>query len=624
MGQTPQYYQSIDGIRAIAVSIVVLFHAGVPYTSGGFIGVDVFFVISGFLIMNNILRDLANEDFSLSHFYIRRAARLLPALFTVVLVSLLVGFFTLGPNQLSHLAGSALAASFIVSNIFFWFESGYFAADAESLPLLHTWPLGVEEQFYLFWPLLILLVLSGIHKRNAIIVICLLWLASFAMSYLAYERNPSAVFYLLPFRVQEFTLGALIAFSGQLKSDSLRAIIAILSIWSVAYLTITVNGTYDGIFMEMVLPSLAAAGLVFGAASRELNWLLSSKVLVWLGKRSYSIYLVHWPIGVFLPLLFFEIERADYFPILVILLSLFLGFILHREIEQRFRLSKKSSSYNFSMLATASLVSIVYRAGNGIPQRLSADIRNAAMQFDEIVLATNQALQREDCEVTGVNRIASEFRVDVCVPITSEQSSYLVLGDSLAANAYLVFSNAYPETEFGLLTIPGCPIRAPSQFTDRMGEHCKAHYLFAFEELMNSARIDGVILASAWTEPFSDINEITALVNSKGLRPIVVGENMEFYRDIPDIMFGSVKLQSAMERVSVLQTRYSTRIGDLINTSLREGTEFVNLVDYQCQPNCDVLDENARILYLDSNHITHAGGELFGARLRDGLPELFN
>lgn len=629
--QPPNYYSSLDGVRAIAVSIVVLFHAGISYASGGFIGVDIFFVVSGFLITSNILRDLEDQNFSLAKFYTRRATRLLPALFATIILTLVLGYFYLTPNQLSHLAGSALAASLIASNIFFWLDSGYFAPDTESLPLLHTWSLGIEEQFYLFWPIFLLVFLSRIRKQNAVLIVAGLWLLSALISYIAYERNASAVFYLLPFRVQEFALGAIIAFRGELKSGSLQAIVAILSLWLIGFITITVNGSYDGVVYEMILPSLAAAGLIFGAASQELKPILSSSLLVWIGKRSYSIYLVHWPIGVFLTLAFMDIRSNSYYALIVIVLSLVFGYLLHQFVEQRFRLKAEDSSqkYSYSLRATSVFlmlvlgVSVTYRFSNGLPQRLSPEIRIAANQFDSIVSATNIDLNREACEITSLDVRPEEFDVGRCLPFTGRENAYLVLGDSLAANAYLVFKNAYPEIEFGLLTIPGCPLSPPNKFPDRANEACKNNYLYAYNELMSADKLAGVIISSAWTEPYSEINEIAELITDKGLRAIVVGENMEFYRDIPDIVLSSVKLDAAAEVISILQARNSNRTGDLIRSELNEAVGFINLYDFQCQPDCDVLDASSRLLYLDSNHITSAGGELFGARLRQNNPDLF-
>ena len=156
------YLPHIDGLRAVAVLAILLFHLNVPGAQGGFLGVDIFFVISGFLITGQISRLAVNGDFSLINFYLRRARRLLPALFTTLLVSMTVGLYVLSPHDLVLLAKSVLASEFFYSNLYFWSTAGYFSDISQSNILLHTWYLAVEEQFYLIWPLLLLVLIKGL------------------------------------------------------------------------------------------------------------------------------------------------------------------------------------------------------------------------------------------------------------------------------------------------------------------------------------------------------------------------------------------------------------------------------------------------------------------------------
>jgi peptidoglycan/LPS O-acetylase OafA/YrhL len=204
------YRKEIDGLRALAVMSIVLFHAGFKVFEGGYVGVDIFFVISGFLITSIIVQDHRNGQFSFAAFYERRARRLLPALFVVLLLSIPFAWLQMLPGELTEFSKSLLSVLGFGSNFYFWQDSGYFATSAEFRPLLHTWSLAVEEQFYLVFPAVLLVALNFARSATALILL-LIGLASFALSAWASLYKPTFAFFLLPTRVWEFTLGALAA-----------------------------------------------------------------------------------------------------------------------------------------------------------------------------------------------------------------------------------------------------------------------------------------------------------------------------------------------------------------------------------------------------------------------------
>jgi peptidoglycan/LPS O-acetylase OafA/YrhL len=205
-----RYRPDIDGLRAIAVLGVVLFHAGVQPLTGGFSGVDVFFVISGFLISSIIIKEIRRGDFSLATFYERRIRRIFPAFLVVVLFSTILAYLLLLPRDFESFGKSLAAAGLSLSNVLFWKESGYFDSSAELKPLLHTWSLGVEEQFYLFFPLLLLFV-ARFFKQRWVGWILAIAVVSFLLSVWGVRYQPSAAFYLLPTRAWELALGCLLA-----------------------------------------------------------------------------------------------------------------------------------------------------------------------------------------------------------------------------------------------------------------------------------------------------------------------------------------------------------------------------------------------------------------------------
>ena len=207
-----EYRKDIDGLRSLAIIPVVLFHAGFDFLSGGYVGVDIFFVISGFLITSVIIRGLETGKFSFTHFYERRARRLLPALFAVLTFSLIAGFFIMSPIQYRDMGTAIIATVFYLANFLMWSRSGYFQSSSEYDPMLHMWSLSVEEQFYIFYPILLLVIVRNL-KRNPLTTIILISAASFALAVWGVLNMPNPTFFWLPTRAWELGLGAVVALS---------------------------------------------------------------------------------------------------------------------------------------------------------------------------------------------------------------------------------------------------------------------------------------------------------------------------------------------------------------------------------------------------------------------------
>lgn len=304
VGSPIQYRSEIDGLRAIAILPVIGFHAGLPGLSGGFVGVDVFFVISGYLITAILLADLQAGRFSILHFYERRARRILPALSVVLLACLPFAWAWMTPEQLSAFSQGLVATALFASNGLFWLKSGYFDSSAHFNPLLHTWSLAVEEQFYLLFPPMLLLIWRG-ARRHLALILAVLALASFALCLWSVAAAPSAGFYLAPFRAWELLAGALCAVAlapgtGPLKRGAAgqAGALAGLGLIGAGLVLITPETPFPSAWT--LLPVCGTVLIILFAAPRTLcGRMLSLGPLVAIGLISYSAYLIHQPLLAF-------------------------------------------------------------------------------------------------------------------------------------------------------------------------------------------------------------------------------------------------------------------------------------------------------------------------------------
>jgi len=327
MTASPNHYKpEIDGLRAIAVLLILFFHAGFDWASGGYIGVDVFFVISGCLITRNIRRELNNKNFSFTQFYIRRIKRLFPALFATLIITLSCAYILFSPADLERLGQSLQYAVLSISNFFFWQESGYFNDGSEIKPLLHTWSLGVEEQFYLIWPAIVVGI-SFFNKRLGFVffliisIILSLWLNSVYL-----ETSTSTVFFHLPFRIFEFAIGAMCVFfpNNRKYNKWVSNLLTLAGLLLIGYSGVIFdqNTIFPG-FMALI-PCLGTALIILSGQSNISQNFLSHQSMLKIGLISYSVYLIHWPLMVFYKYwLFSEIELIQQIGLIVV--SLLLG-----------------------------------------------------------------------------------------------------------------------------------------------------------------------------------------------------------------------------------------------------------------------------------------------------------
>lgn len=358
------YRREIDGLRALSVIPVIFYHAGFDFFSGGFVGVDVFFVISGYLITSIIYPQVLDGTFSFLEFYERRARRILPALFTVLVICLPFSFFLLTPEELNNFTNSLISVIFFSSNILFWFDSGYFDKAAELKPLLHTWSLSVEEQYYLIFPVLLIL-LKKLPHLVIVGVLCALACVSLYMMLILSSININTAFYLLPYRGWEILCGAVIALScpnGPNKKT--HTFIADLgSIIGLCFLVFSILFFDNNTPFPSLLSLLPVVGavllIIFATPDTHVGKFLSLNFFVAIGLVSYSAYLWHQPLFSFARQYSQSPISSNTF-ILLILICAILSFITWRFIETPFRNRESYSQRTiFILVSIGSLVFIV-------------------------------------------------------------------------------------------------------------------------------------------------------------------------------------------------------------------------------------------------------------------------
>ena len=296
-----RYRADIDGLRAIAVLSVLSFHFGIDSFSGGFVGVDIFFVISGFLITRLIKEQILAGSFSLSEFYLRRARRLFPALFFTLTMCFAGAYRFFFAEHFERFGGALLYALLSISNVYFWNEQGYFDTESIFKPLLHTWSLGVEEQFYLIWPTLLLIFFAVRIKFFVLIGIGLVGVLSLYAAQFYLANDASAVFFLTPFRMIEFACGAVTVWLVDIKTNHwvLLEILLFSGLLLIGYAIFSFDAhtVFPGI--NALIPCVGTVLVIYAGQARFAGKLLSNPLAVGIGLISYSVYLIHWPIYVF-------------------------------------------------------------------------------------------------------------------------------------------------------------------------------------------------------------------------------------------------------------------------------------------------------------------------------------
>lgn len=351
------YRPEIDGLRALAVVPVILFHAGLSAFSGGFVGVDIFFVISGYLITTIIAEDLDSKNFSLITFYYRRAKRILPALFLVLLACIIFSWVWLIPSDLEKFSRSLIAVGLFVSNLFFWRQSDYFDSEAEYKPLLHTWSLSVEEQFYLIFPIVCMISWKFGRKKFDWILIITITL-SFFLSEWGWRNHATANFYLAPTRAWELLIGALAAIGLKTREVKPNKTLSVVGFAAIIYSIFTFDKDTPSPSIFLCIPVLGTILIIlFSQQQTFITRILSSKLFVAVGLISYPAYLWHQPIFSFARIRFID-NMSTAMACAFVLATFTLAYLTWKFIEVPIRQNSVTPKFVFALSIFGSLLVI--------------------------------------------------------------------------------------------------------------------------------------------------------------------------------------------------------------------------------------------------------------------------
>lgn len=633
------YRPEIDGLRAIAVFSVILFHAGFELVSGGYVGVDVFFVISGYLITQILLKDLQEDRFSIWKFYERRARRILPALVFVIICMVPFAVRWMYPSQLIDFSAAILAVALFCSNILFWRQSDYFAPEAEENPLLHTWSLAVEEQFYIFFPILLLLLFKFSRKRIFLFLLVLA-IASLILSEIASRITPGANFYLLPTRAWELLAGSLCAMwkmQGRFRSNGVIAFIGLALIF-IAIFAFDDQTPFPSVYA--LIPVCGTVLVVLFADEKNLpGKILSLRLMVGIGLISYSAYLWHQPLFAFT-----RLRVGDAFSPQVSGLLIGATFVLAalswKFVEQPFRagdhtvLKTRRSVFLASGIALSCLLAIgaVGFVGKGLPERIAPSGESfATLNIDER-LQGNPGL--------GPGCGNGFERPDSCR--TQGDPRVLLWGDSFAMHLAGALEKSQDAQGLVQYTMPACaPIKdislVNSKFTIPWARKCIAFNDKVLDWLRNNEGVEYVIMSSPmgilrdrvyhrdnglFAEGIEQIiidemRSTAHYIRQLGAIPVFVappprtGENLASC-GVTALIFGEKDESRCAFREADIWAE-THKVASVLH-ELEPDMRIFSLQDIICQQGSCATFADDTLLFRDKGHFSNAGSKLLGAK----------
>ncbi|CAI0896240.1 acyltransferase family protein [Serratia quinivorans] len=635
------YRRDIDGLRAVAILLVVLYHSGVTFLSGGFIGVDVFFVISGFLIGGIIYTELSNKTFSYGRFYTRRIKRIAPALLVMLLICSILAFFYLSPLELKDFSLFSGSTILSVPNIMLWHKTNYFSPNAELNPLLMTWSLGVEEQFYIFLPIILSIVIK--FNKKIVASVAVISIISFVFCVILTKTNPLFSFFMLPTRAWELGMGVMLSImhrEGRFNSLSLRVKEIVFIVGLVFILFAAVNFDKHTSFpgYAAILPVLGSLFIILGNG-RISSILLGNRVMVFIGLVSYSWYLWHWPLLSFARLAI-DSKLSVYNGLIISSIALFIAYLSYLFVETPFRkgfkFENKKIILGYVIISTLLILpsSIGYLL-QGIPQRVNTAVAQA--EIDKLERIADPCL---------VGYGSTSYSKDKSCLANDQQDAVALVGDSHAAALRGGVEQYAKKSNMGVyqLTKASCPMllgvtRVISSYPSHASE-CETYNKKVIELITSNEKIKTVIISAFWDSGVDDIDGGYTVINSgqNGLSALASGLNdviqnltiadkkIILVMDVPFLNFNAVRAidnqQIPLRRAAnqfIQPTPLDNESTDdyrlpkeKVNTLLTSVAKAQHIEVFNPTKNlCDTagckFKSNNRPLYYDDQHLTYLG-----------------
>ncbi len=623
-----KYRPEIDGLRGLAIIPVVLFHTNFKFFDGGYIGVDIFFVISGYLITMILIDDVRKKEFSLTNFYERRARRILPALYLVVFSSLIISYFVLVPEHLVSFSKSAASVPLFISNFFFWSERGYFNNAAELKPLIHTWSLAVEEQFYIIFPIFIsLLYLS--RTKTLISLITVVFLLSLFASFYVTTIHFSTAFFLPFTRAWEILIGCFVAFhlsQNRRQTDAEYKInselISIIGLILIVYSYITFDKSTLFPYISALLPTIGTAMIIFGTEkSIYIKGLLSNKFLVYIGLLGYSLYLIHQPVFVFARHLYiFEGNE-----ILLVFISLILAYFSYKIVETPFR---KKDFYSSKFIWLSSLagaliiftISFYFIFSKGIPERFDEKDQGVLLQ-----LAEYQGYNQKSFDKLKFKKFDKTAEKKIVLIGGSHAKDFLNIALESKLFENYSFSTRQINSECGNLYLEDYKV-IEKFIPERRKARCDILGRYEGNKFINILEeSDEIWLVSSWKDWNIDFlpkslenlsNDFKKTVRIVGLKNFGYMSSRKALNI--DSTIRSDYVQSVSENASAIEQR--------MNEVLKDYKFYYPVMDLMCGGDrnmCRIYNKDGLLISTDGSHLTKEGAIEMGIILRPML-EVFS
>ncbi len=608
------YRADIDGLRTVAVLAVVVFHLGTSVLSGGFVGVDIFFVISGYLITGALLVTEGSYAKRLSEFYKRRIKRIFPALFVVYLAVMLAAFVTLFADETRGLALTTVASIFFVSNIVFYSSAGYFDGGLDSNPLLHTWSLSVEEQFYIFFPLL-LFFSRRLTPVNRIRLVAGIAIVSFILSWWRVSTDMSAAFYLVQYRTWELALGSLLAMGAfpQIRSALIANIETLLGLAMIIAAVYFYDRTTPFPGPAALLPCLGSALVIHGGVGHRtaVGRMLATGPMRFIGLISYSLYLWHWPLIVFYKSFDHRLTLSDrgwlfMASILMATLSYFL-------VEQPFRRRGRLNDPRKVIIGGVAVMLLGAGLALGMA-RVSTALWPISPAAKNILTYLDSGGQSEGMR-SGTCFLASQAAFDnfdqaKCLSLAADRPNILLIGDSHGAHFYPGLVAALPDAHILQATASGC-----KPVVDGRGQaRCVELMRYIFNHFISGNKLDGVIISARWSADEAAAAEKTARWVRRFVPHVVIsGPINEYDVALPRVLARNIDFGEPIAKHRV--TEISAVDRSFEQAFAKAGLPYVSPLRAVCRPACDVWAKPGVPLQFDYGHMTAQGSELIVGRL---------